>query len=72
MRTLTGTYYNGKLKLDRPLLTKKPIKVTLTFEDEKKSALSLSDFSFAETQELLKNCKTSFSDDVIEERRNAL
>jgi hypothetical protein len=72
MRTLTGTYYKGRLKLDRPFLTKKPLKVTILFEEEEKSILSLSDFSFAETQELLKNCKTSFSDEVIEERRNAI
>jgi hypothetical protein len=69
MRTLTGIYHNGKLKLDRPLLTKKPLKVTLSYEDEEVTCLNLSDFSFSETQELLKDCKTSFSDDVVEERR---
>jgi hypothetical protein len=72
MRTLTGTYYKGRLKLDRPFMTKKPMKVTISFDDEEKSILSLSDFSFVETQELLKDCKTSFSDEVIEERRNAI
>ena len=72
MRTLTGTYYKGRLKLDRPLATSKPLKVTISFEEDDKSSLSLSDFSFAETQELLKNCNTSFSDEVIEERRNAV
>ena len=72
MRTLTGTYYKGRLKLDKPLTSKKPLKVTITFEEEDKSSLSLSDFSFTETQELLKNCKTSFSDEVIEERRNVI
>jgi hypothetical protein len=72
MRTLTGTYYKGRLKLDKPLNSKKPLKVTISFEEEDKSSLSLSDFSFTETQELLKDCKTSFSDEVIEERRNAI
>lgn len=72
MRTLTGIYYKGRLKLDKPINSKKPLKVTISFEDEDKSSLSLSDFSFTETQELLKNCKTSFSDEVIEERRNAI
>ena len=72
MATLTGTYHNGNLTLDRPLRTKKPMKVTIIFEEEIKTNLKLSDFSFAETQELLKECETSFSDDVIEERRNAL
>jgi len=72
MTTITGTYYNGQLKLERPLKTKKPVKVTVTFEDESKTQLALSDFSFLETQDLLKDCKSSFSDEVIEERRNAL
>jgi hypothetical protein len=72
MGTLTGTYYNGKLKLDKPFLTKKPVKVTISYEEEEPSSLSLSDFSFSETQELLKDCKTSFSDEVIEERRKAV
>ena len=34
--------------------------------------LELSDFSFKETQDLLKDCKGSFSDEVIDERRTAL
>jgi len=69
MTTITGTYHNGKLKLDKPLKTKKPIRVTLTFEDDDSTELKLSDFSFLETQELLKDCDSSFSDDLIEERR---
>ena len=72
MTTITGTYYNGHLKLERPIKTKKPIKVKVTFEEDKKERLELSDFSFAETQDLLKDFKGSFSDEVIEERRNAL
>lgn len=72
MTTLTGTYYKGRLKLDKPVKFTKPIKVTVTFEKEKKTRLKLSDFSFLETQELLKNCKTSFAEEVIEERRNAV
>lgn len=71
MTTLTGTYFKGRLVLDKPIITEKPIKVTILFieEDEKKIGLKLSDFSFLETQELLKDCKTSFSDEVIEDRR---
>ncbi len=72
MRTLTGTYYNGELSLDFPLITEKPIKVIISYNEEEKSPLSLSDFSFAETQELLKDCTSSFADEVIEDRRNAL
>ncbi len=72
MRTLTGTYHNGKLKLDKPILTKKPLKVTISYEEDELSSLTLSDFSFAETQELLKDCNTSFSDEVVDERRSAI
>jgi len=69
--SLTGTYFNGQLILDKPLITNKPIQVTIFFEEEIKTGLKLSDFSFAETQELLKDCSTSFSDEVIEERRKS-
>ena len=72
MRTITGTYYNGKLRLDKPLKTKKPVRVTVTFEEDDSNQLKLSDFSFLETQELLKDCNSSFSDDLIEERRRNL
>ena len=72
MTPITGPYYNGHLKLERPIKTKKPIKVKVTFEEDKKERLALFDFSFAETQDLLKDFKGSFSDEVVEERRNAL
>ena len=72
MTTITGTYYNGHLKLERPLKTKKPVKVTVIFEEESEKSLKLSDFSFLETQALLNDYKGSFSDEVVEERRTAL
>ena len=72
MTTITETYYNGQLKLERPLKTKKPVKVIVTFEEEPVKSLQLSDFSFLETQALLKDYKGSFSDEVIQERRTAL
>lgn len=72
MTTLTGTYYRGRLKLDKPVKFSTPVKVTVTFEEDVKTGIKLSDFSFLETQELLKDCKTSFSDEVIEERRKAV
>jgi len=37
-----------------------------------KKGLQLSDFSFEETQNLLKNCKSSFADELIKERRQEL
>lgn len=72
MPTLTGTYYKGRLKLDKPLKLSKPIKVTISFEQEKNTGLKLSDFSFIETQKILKDCKTSFAEEVIKERRKAI
>jgi hypothetical protein len=41
-------------------------------EKKAKSKLNVSDFSFLETQEMLKNIKTSFSEEVVAERREAL
>ena len=72
MTTLTGIYHNGHLKLERPIKTKKPVKVTITFDEESKTGLEISDFSFLETQELLKSCVGSFAEEVVEERRKAL
>jgi len=72
MTTILGTYFNGQLKLERPIKTKKPVKVTVTFEEEVKTPLVLSDFSFLESQEQLKDVKGSFSDEVVEERRQAI
>ena len=71
MLSIRGTYYNGKLQLDKPVKTEKPLKVVVTFEDSTiENQLTLSDFSFLEMQELLKDVKGSFSDEVVEERRN--
>jgi hypothetical protein len=72
MTTISGTYYNGQLKLERTIKTKKPLKVTVIFEEETNTRLLLSEFSFLESQELLKDYKGSFSDEVIDERRKAL
>lgn len=72
MTVRTGTYYKGRLKLDKPVNLKKPARVTVVFEDENKNGLHLSDFSFHETRELLKDCKTSFAEEVIKERRKAI
>ncbi len=70
MLRVSGTYYNGQLRLDKPVKTKKPINVVVTFEElDTKKRLKLSDFSFLETQELLKDYKGSFSNEVVEERR---
>jgi hypothetical protein len=72
MSTLIGTYFNGQLKLDSPFKTEKPVRVRVIVDDNETTELKLSDFSFSQTREMLKNCNTLFSDDVIEERRKAI
>ncbi len=70
--TIYGTYFNGKISLDSIPPSSKPIKIRVVFEDqESPSHLTLADFSFAKTQELLKDVKGSFADEVVRERREA-
>ena len=76
MVVVSGTYENGKVKLDKDYSTKKPVKVLITFlediQSHSKKGLSLSDFSFSKSQKNLKNFKGSLSDSVIDERRSEL
>lgn len=74
MKTISGTYHNGKLDLDKPMKTKKPVRVKVVFEenDEPEEGLEVSDFSFLEMQQLLKNCQTSLVDELIKERRQEI
>ena len=76
MVTVVGTYQNGYVKLDKEYLSEKPIKVIVTFLEEiettSEKRLSLSDFSFSKSRRALSDYKGSFSDTVIEERRNDL
>jgi len=74
MLQLLGTYYNGKVILDDIISTSKPVKVVITFQEEVENedkSLKLSDFSFFEAQEFLKEYKGTFSEEVVEERRAA-
>lgn len=76
MVQLSGIYNNGNITLDQKISVKKPVKVIVTFMDDdvsvEKKRLSLDDFSFAKSRELLKDVHTSLSDAVIEERRSDL
>ena len=75
MKQLTGTYYQGKVHLEKTIPTDRPLKVVVMFEEDIKlesKELKLSDFSFAKSRQLLKDVKGSFSDTVINERREAL
>ena len=73
MIALTGTYHNGRLELDEPIGTDEPIKVIVTFLEKTEQRSHCDDlysrFSFEEARELLNDYKGSFSDAVIEERR---
>ena len=76
MIAIIGTYQNGYVKLDREISFNKPVKVIITFLEDvetfSEKELSLSEFSFSESQEILKDYSGSFSDTVIEERRRDL
>jgi hypothetical protein len=73
MIQVSGTYNKGSILLDERIDVDKPFKVIVTFMDEnidENKRLMLSDFSFAESQELLKHVKGNISDAVIEARRS--
>lgn len=76
MVAVVGTYQNGYVKLDSEFPSDNPVKVIVTFLEDVKvksdKGLSLSDFSFAQSQKNLEHYKGSFSDAVTEERREEL
>lgn len=76
MLAIIGTYQDGYVKFDKDISIKNPVKVIVTFLEDiepfSEKGLSLSDFSFSRSKELLKNYKGSFSDAVEEERRKEL
>ncbi len=76
MVAVTGTYQNGYVKLDEEYSSDKPVKVIITFlEDAETSShqtFSLSDFSFSKSRLALENFTGSFSDTIVDERRNDL
>ena len=76
MLAVTGTYQNGYVKLDKEYASSNPVKVIVTFlEDvqaQSEKGFLLSDFSFSQSKQILKNYKSSFSDAVIGERRAEL
>lgn len=71
-----GTYQNGYVKLDKEYLSERPVKVIVTFLEDietfSEKGLSLADFSFSKSKQALANYKGSFSDTIVEERRNDL
>ena len=76
MVQLSGTYDNGTITLDKPVLLDKPVKVLVTFMDEdipnQEARLKWDDFSFSKSRELLKDVHIDISASIIEERRSEL
>lgn len=76
--SVEGVYQDGQIRLDDIVSVQNDTKVIVTFLNEKRATqpapkrLTLDDFSFKQTRELLKDYKGSFSDAVIEERREVL
>lgn len=73
IKASSGTYFDCQLTLDKTIETKKPVRITIYFEEEEsKQGLNLEDFSFLKMQGLLQACPDSFADEVVNERRQAL
>lgn len=76
MIQVRGTYNNGNITLDKTVGINKPVRIIVTFDEEdlvsEERRLTISDFSFLKSRELLKNVKGNLSDAVIEERRSEL
>jgi len=69
MLSIEGIYQNGELVLKEKVESIQPVKVVVTFLEEPKKAISLEDFSFAQSRKILKDLDSSLSDTLIEERR---
>jgi hypothetical protein len=73
MLAIKGIFDNGKVKLEKQVHSTKPLHVIVTFLDdvneENDELIDLNKFSFLQSQEVLKNLKSSLSDTVIEERK---
>jgi hypothetical protein len=76
MLSIVGIYDNGNLKLDKDYSTKNPVKVIVTFlediQNKSENALALTDFSFSKSKKNLQNFKGSFTETVVNERREEL
>ena len=74
MLAIRGIFDNGKLILNEKINISKPIEVIVTFiediREKKNELINLKQFSFTESQEILKDYSGSISDAVIEERNS--
>ncbi|MFN0174232.1 MAG: hypothetical protein ACKVU0_06255 [Saprospiraceae bacterium] len=76
MVAILGTYENGRVTFESEANVPNKGRVIVTFLEEEepntKKVLKMSNFSFAKTRALLKDFKGSFSETVVEERREAV
>jgi hypothetical protein len=74
MLAVVGIYQNGYVKLDKEYTSNNPVKVIVTFleeiQNQSEASLTLSDFSFSKSQQILAKYQGSLSDAVIEARRS--
>ena len=75
--TVEGIYHNGQVHLNDKVPFDHDTKVIVTFLEDpttqpKTKRLSFNDFSFRKTREALSGYKGSFSEAVIEQRRESL
>ena len=75
MISVKGTYNNGIVKLKEKIPYKGSKEVIVTFleaEEEKSNnkKFDINSLSFKKTQKILKNLKSSLSEEIIKERRS--
>lgn len=74
MVQIRGKYFNGVLTLQEPVSSESPLEVIVIFPDVEASGekpIDLADFGFAKAQMLLKDFKGSFTETLLEERKQS-
>ena len=76
MLAVKATYKDGMVIIREKIQTTKPVNVIVTFLEEVNAPveekLDLNKFSFKKSRKLLASCDESFSDTIIEARRNGV
>lgn len=73
MNSVSGTYENGLVRLDKKIKSGKKSKVIVTFLEEVSESvekrLTAKDFSFSSSREKTSRFKGSISESIIEDRK---